>query len=537
MSLIESISMGAMGLRADISGTPAPWDDYWYNPLGSASATGMRVSPSSAMRVAAVLACVGIISRNVGMFPLKVFTDTAAGGKRVVRNHPLFEVLYISPNKHQTAFEFKQMMQAHLELRGNAYAEIIPGPRGAVDQLVPLHPDRVHPERVVGSGAIRYKYNDPLTNQVRVLLDDEVFKLRNLSDDGIQGQSTVALGCDVFGKALAAQDYAARFFKNDAKPGGIIEGANFKTKDDEKAFSANWQRSQTGANRHKTAILSPGMSYKEIGVNPSDAQLLEAQQASAIEICGIFGVYPHMIGIAEKAATFASVEQFTILFAQQCLHPRLVMWEQAIQRDLILNPRYYAKFNMGALLRGDSAARGALYQSAISYGWMSPNDARELEDMNPVEDGDTYFRPANLVPLGQVSVAPSTPATPMPISPSEQKGQDASADTARLRLLMMATSTAERCVRKECAALRRMSERKASQEEVTEFYEEHASFVAEVLRIDLNRSRFRYMARAAEVADAIFWAEEATEAFGLLVERVQAEEAAELAEFAMEGIK
>lgn len=519
MSLIQSISRGALGFRADVSGAPAPWDDYWYNPLGSASASGMRITESSAKRIATVLACVGVIGRNLGMMPCKIYTEAPDGSKKLVDHHPLYDVLYIRPNSQQTAFEFKQMMQGHLELRGNAYAEIIPGPRGPVDQLVPMHPDRVHVERLKPSGRLRYVYNDPLTGQTRNLMQDEVFHLRNFSDDGFVGQSTIGMACDTFGVALAQQDYSARFLKNDARPPLAIEGTNFKTKEDEKRFRESWQESQTGANRGKAAILPLGVSIKEIGVKPIDQQLLDAQKFQRIQICSIFGVPPHLIGETEKTATYASVEQFNIMYAVHCILPRLVLWEQAIQRDLLTSSKYFAKFSMAALLRGDTASRFAAYHVAIGDGWMSQDETRALEDMNPIPNGigRKYWRPAAWTPLDQLS-APAQAAidtsetdTDDPnageTGSEEASGDDASAKEKRIlqavkqeRLKLLASSAADRCVRKEVAGLRKMVERDANGYQLEEFYAEHITFVGSVLNLDaegLVPARQEYFHRAS----------------------------------------
>jgi HK97 family phage portal protein len=480
LSLISRISRGAIGFRADVSGTPAPWDDYWYTPVGMSSASGMRVTADTSKRIASVLACVGIIGRNMAMMPKKILTEASGGGNRQVPSHPVYDVIANRPNDLQTGFEFYQMMQGHVELRGNAYAEIKPGRRGAVDQLVPMHPDRVIVERL-SSGRLRYKYTDPLINQTRTLVQEEVFHLRNFSDDGFTGQSTVAMSSDVFGTALAQQDYGARFFQNDARPGGVIEGTNFRDKTDEEAFRESWQQSQTGANRHKTALLPFGLTYKEIGVSPVDAQLLDARKFSRIEICSIFGVPPHLIGETEKTATYASVEQFNIMFAVQCLLPRVVMWEQAIQRDLILSDKYFPKFSMAALLRGDTASRFAAYKVAIENGWMSPNDVRMLEDLNPIPGGDTYWRPLNWAPLTQTSAPSDTAIT--------DQGENAGSmnDAAHLgRLKLLASSAAERCVRKEVLAVRKMIERNATDEDYRSFYTDHAGFISEVLRVPVT---------------------------------------------------
>src|SRR5690242_168485 len=111
MGLIQNLMGGAHALRAEASETPAPWDDYWYRPVGMQSAAGMRISQASAMRIATVLACVGITSRTMGMLPVKIYTEAPDGSSKIVRHHPLYDVLYIRPNSFQTAFEFKQMMQ------------------------------------------------------------------------------------------------------------------------------------------------------------------------------------------------------------------------------------------------------------------------------------------------------------------------------------------------------------------------------------------------------------------------------------------
>jgi HK97 family phage portal protein len=501
MALIESISRGALGLRADVSGTPAPWDDYWYNPLGSASATGMRITEASAKRVATVLACVGVIGRNIGTMPIKIYTEAPDGSKRLVTSHPIYRVLYERPNDQQTAFEFKQQMQGHLELRGNAYAEIKPGSRGAVDQLVPMHPDRVHVERAKPSGRLLYKYNDPLSDNTRTLVQEEVFHLRNFSDDGAVGQSTIGMACDTFGVALAQQDYTARFLKNDGRPPFVFEGTNFKTKEDREKFVRNWQEQQTGGNRGKAGVLPIGVTIKELGVKPIDQQLLDARKFSRIEICSIFGVPPHLIGETEKTATYASVEQFNIMYAVHCILARCVLWEQAIQRDLITSDKYFAKFSMAALLRGDTASRYAAYHTAIGDGWLCQDEARALEDMNPIPGGigRRYWRPVIWAPLDQVAVPAGVPKETADTTADDpnagEEGTDTGDDTGatanpeivRMQLQLLAAAVADRCVRKEVAALRKMVEREAGDYEVEEFYAAQTQFVAQAFNLDARK--------------------------------------------------
>ncbi|MBS1803522.1 MAG: phage portal protein [Acidobacteria bacterium] len=550
MGFIRSLTEGAINFRADVTGTPAAWDDYWYSPIGYSSASGVRVNADSAKRIATVLACVGVIGRNLGMMPIKIYTEAPDGSKRLVSNHPLYDVLYSRPNSQQTAFEFKQMMQGHVELRGNAYAKILPGPRGAVDQLIPMHPDRVRIERLA-NGKLRYLYNNPLTNETEKLMEEEVFHLRNFSDDGFTGQSTVAMAIDLFGVALAQQDYTARFLKNDARPPIVFEqNFPFKNKSQEDSFLDSWQKGHTAENRGKAGLLPNGITAKVLGVNPSDQQLLDARKFSRIEICSIFGVPPHLIGETEKTATYASVEQFNIMYAVHCILPRLVMWEQAIQRDLITNERYFAKFGMGALLRGDTASRFAAYKVAIENGWMCQDEVRLLEDLNPIPNGagKKFWRPVNWAPLDQVTTPAPTPQGDLPDdTDTEDPSDDNTAGdgtqgkedpkTIQARLQLLANSAADRCVRKEVAGLRKLTSRGFDSYQIEEFYTEQLEFVGTVLALEsdaLSVLRQEYFQRASELCQTL--GEGGSAATAAYIDNLAVRESLRLSKFAVEGV-
>jgi HK97 family phage portal protein len=549
MGFIQNLTRG-LGFQASggNSGAPPMDSDYWFQPLGMRSSSGMAVSEDSAKRIATVLACVGILGRNVGSMPCKIYTEGPDGSKKIVRQHPLYDVLYSRPNDQQTAFEWKQMMQGHLELRGNAYSEIIPGPRGAVDQLIPMHPDRVTVQQIKPSGRLLYRYNDPLTGGTRNLVQEEVFHLRNFSDDGLVGQSTVQMACDTFGIALAQQDYTARFLQNDARPALALTGTNFKTKEDEKAFRETWQSGQTGANRGKAAILPSGVDIKSIGVTPNDQQLLDGKKFSRIEIASIFGIPPHLIGESEKAATYASVEQFNIMYVVYCLLPRIVLWEQAIQRDLITSTRFFAKFDMAELLRGDTASRYAAYSQALGLGFMCQDEVRALEGLNAIPGGvgKKYWRPAQWMPLDNLGNPPqlASGATEADVAddgdpaagdqgPNEGDAAARAQHAAAIkdRLTLMASSAADRCVRKEVAGLRKLSERGMDTYQLSEFYEDHAKFVQTVMHLDATALGTDYFHRSSALMQE--YAELGTAAG--LIDKIAVSEAARLAGIAVGG--
>jgi HK97 family phage portal protein len=437
-------------------------------------------------------------------------------------------------------------MQGHVELRGNAYAEIKEGPRGPVDQLLPMHPDRVRVERILPSGKLRYRYDDPLNNSTRNLMEEEVFHLRNFSDDGATGQSTVAMAVDVIGGALAQQDYFARFLKNDARSPIIFEGANFKSPVQEEEFIESWQKRHTAENRGKAGLLPAGITAKVLGVTPNDQQLLDARKFSRIEICSLFGVPPHLIGETEKTATYASVEQFNIMYAVHCILPRLVMWEQAIQRDLLTSSRYFAKFSMAALLRGDTASRYAAYHTAIGDGWLCQDEVRSFEDMNPIPGGaGRYFwRPVNWTRLDQAPAAPQLPAqtgggpTDDPNSGTDSPDNGGGeASRVREHLKLLATGVADRCVRKEVSMLRKMVERGATDYDIEQFYAEQQQFVAHAFNLEGERLvpvRQLYYDRAGQIA-ALIASGDRGEAYEF-IDRLAAREPLRLAETVVSGV-
>lgn len=156
-------------------------------------------------------------------------------------------------------------------------------------------------------------------------------------------------------------------------------------------------------NANRVAILEEGLDVASIGIPQSDAQFLESQKMTRTEIAGLFRVPSHMINDLDRA-TWSNVEQMGIEFVTFALLPWLVLWEQAISRDMLTpqeRTRYYAKHKIQALMRGDNPSRSAFYTAGLQWGWLSINDVRELEDMNPVQNGDTYFVPLNMAPLDQ----------------------------------------------------------------------------------------------------------------------------------------
>ena len=378
----------------------SPWGDFWFEPVSARTTSGARVSADSAMRLAAVYACVRILSETMAALPVVMYRARADGSKDIVTDHWLHRLLGCRPNRYQNAFEWREMLQGHLVLRGNAYNRIMANSRGEILELMPIHPDRIRME-LTPVGDYRYRVTDRLGNE-SVLPRGEIWHLRGLSSDGMMGLSPIELARESLGMALAAQDYGARFFANDAKPtGGWIEfPGSFKDAEAKKVFRESYQQAQSGANRGKVLVLENGMKFHEVGVTNRDAQFLELRKFQITDIARLFRVPPHMIADLDRA-TFSNIEQQSLEFVMHTMTPWAERWEASIESELMLDgEELEVEFDFGNLMRGDAASRAAYYQSGIQNGWLTRNEARVAENLNPIDGLDEPLRPLNMIEEG-----------------------------------------------------------------------------------------------------------------------------------------
>ena len=482
-----------------------PDDDRWWD--GSAatqSVAGVRVDADTALKISTVWACRALLAETIASLPLVVFRSLPDGGRERARNNPLYAVLHDQPNGTQTAAEFREMMTGHVVMTGNAFAQIKPGPRGAVDQLEPIHPERIPRTNVerLPNGRLRYKVKQD-DGGTRTFNQDDIFHLRGPSKDGIWGMSVIDYAIDSFGLTMAAERYGGRFFRNDSRPGGALRTPSKLSKEAAVRLKAGWEAAHTGGNQHRVAVLEEGLEWQQIGISPEEAQFLESREFQAEDVCRWFRVPPHMVGLTSKATSWGSgIENLGLGFVTYTLLPWLTRWTQAISRDLILAPdKYFADFIVEGLLRGDIASRYNAYAIAIQWGIMNPNETRRLENMNPRTDpgGDAYLTPMNMDSSSSEAMAKAirqafglTPQMfaheqnhPLP-SPPPERGREMG---AHYRLL--AEEAAGRLVRKEKAAMVRAWEKHGAdgwETAVFEFYTNHAELVAQTMRMPLAKA-------------------------------------------------
>ena len=354
------------------------------------------------MQTTAVYACVRILSETIASLPLHTYQVTE-DGKDKARDHPLYHLLSGAPNPEMTSFVFRETLMGHLLLWGNAYAQIIRDGRGSVIALYPLMPDKMTVRRSE-KGEIYYTYNKE--GYDHILRTDEVLHIPGLGFDGLIGYSPIAMAKNAIGMAIATEEYGAKFFSNGANPGGVLEHPGVVK--DPSRVRDSWNAVYQGStNAHKVAVLEEGMKFQAIGIPPEQAQFLETRKFQTEEICRIFRVPPHLVASLDKA-TFSNIEHQSISFVVHTIRPWLVRIEQSINKALFNGTekeKYFVSFVVEGLLRGDYSSRMQGYAIGIQNGFMSPNDVRSLENMNPIPDeegGNTYMVNGNMLKLKDV---------------------------------------------------------------------------------------------------------------------------------------
>lgn len=397
-----------LGLKRQRGEPKNKYEGNDFSLLFGRTTSGKTVNERTALQTTAVYACVRILSETIASLPLHVYRYTE-GGKAKDTEHVLYTLLHDEPNHDMTSFVFRETLMSHLLIWGNAYSQILRDRSGQVIGLYPLLPDQMSVHRSE-KGKLFYVYNryeeDNPNFQEKgsiVLSQEEVLHIPGLGFDGLIGYSPIALAKNAVGMTLACEEYGASFFSNGANPGGVLEHPGI-LKDPGKVRDS-WNAVYQGTrNAHKVAVLEEGMSYKQIGIPPEEAQFLETRKFQINEIARLFRIPPHMVGDLEKSS-FSNIEQQSLEFVKYTLDPWVVRFEQALKKSLLLpeeKKTHFIKFNVDGLLRGDYQSRMNGYAIGRQNGWLSTNDIRELEELNPIppeEGGDLYLINGNMTKL------------------------------------------------------------------------------------------------------------------------------------------
>jgi HK97 family phage portal protein len=360
----------------------------------SPTAAGVSVTAETALTVPAVFACCQVLSQDLARTPIRFREKTGPDTYVDAVDHPLFEILSVLPNPEQTGYQFKHALQWQLLTTGRAFAEIV-RVDGRVEALWPLWSEFMTVDRDP-SGRKRWTYRNG-GQAYTWLFDPSQPPILELT-----AESPITRCREIIGSALALQAYVGSFFKNNARPSGVLQTAGQVNTDTAERLREYWQSNYGGvAGRGKIPVLDQGLNFTPIQMENDSAQLNETMKALSTAICGCFRIPPWKAGLMEST-NYSNMESGQLAYLTDTLDPLFASWEQALRRDLLTSRQfggYTMEFDRQALLRNDIRSINASLQSGIQNGYLSQNDARKAIGLNPIPDGDVYRINAALQPI------------------------------------------------------------------------------------------------------------------------------------------
>lgn len=398
----------------------APSNDYWYHPVSIPTSSGVPVSEKEAMKYLTVFACVSLISGDIGRLPLNLYKRRKDGGKDLITDHRLYDLLHNAPNPEMTSFNWREMSQGHLLLWGNHFSYIEKDKSGKIIALWPKNdPGTIRVRRVGQQLVYEYELDGKMVRRTR----DQIFHIPGFGFNGLVGMSMIALSREAIGMGLAAETFGSNYFSQGTHPSGVLTMEHDLGDNEEKYLKA-LKTQYTGLGKsHSIMVLQNGEKYQALTVPLEDAQFLETRDHQKIEICGMYHVPPHKIAIHGQNSNYNNLEQENASYVDSCLMHWIVRWESSISLQLLTETErrtgLFFEFLVQGLLRGDSQARAEYYNKIFQVGGITPNEIRSKENMNPIDGGDQSFVMLNMVPLDMAEEIATTPE-PEPEKPPEE---------------------------------------------------------------------------------------------------------------------
>lgn len=405
-----------LGPRKSGDGTLELFRDIYGDRL---SKSGESVTWKTALQVTTAFACGRVIGNGLAQVPLKIMRES--GGKREpAREHPLYRKLYRKPNEWQTSFEYRETIGLHLVFVGKHYS-FINRVRGQIYELIPLEPQYVE-VKCAADGTLTYLVGSE-RGAVQEFPASAIWHLKGPSWNGWQGLEPVKLAREALGLSIATEAQHASMHANGVSMPGVYSVEGELDEKQYKHLRKFIKENHTGANQGLPMILDRGAKWMQLAMTGVDAQHLETRRFQVEEVCRAMGVMPIMVYSSDKAATYASAEQMFLAHVVHTMSPWYERLEQSIDVNLLTEQDaeagYYSKFVVQALLRGAQKDRSESYAKALGAGgspaYMTPDEVRELEDLNPMGgDAAVLPKPTN------VGGTPKPPSEPPPDDPAPQ---------------------------------------------------------------------------------------------------------------------
>lgn len=371
----------------------------WFGALSAQSSSGKTVSPATGLQLVPVFSAIQLISGAIASLPLKVYRQLPDGGKVATPRH-MAQGLIDRPNSVHGGGEFRQIMAVHLLTWGNFYGYKERDASGRVTDVWPLTPSRVRVSRRATNALLDYWIDGQGPFDERTILH-----VRGLSSDGVVGLSPIQQARNSLGTAMSLEEYQGAFWKNGARPSGVLKHPQRLTAEAAQRLRAQWESSHGSSNGNmaRVSVLEEGMSYENVSLPAEDSQLIESAHFSDIRVAQLYRVPPHMLMTSSKSSmTYSTTELEGRHFVTYCLFPWLARLTEALLRDpdwFIDGPEFFPQFDTSPLTRGDLRTQAETDVALVAAGIITADEARQNLDLNPL--------PAR---AGSVAAQPTQPA-------------------------------------------------------------------------------------------------------------------------------
>ncbi len=359
----------------------------------------------NALKEATVFACIRILADAVGKLPVKVYQNNSAV------DHYLTPLLKTRPNPWMSTRDFFKCLEVQRNIHGNAYAWLdieTRGPNaGKVIGIYPLDGSKVKimvddAGLLPSKGKMWYVYTDSRGTQYRID-PDEMLHIKGLTFDGILGMTPLEQLKSTIENAGAANQFLNNSFKSGMQTKGLIYYAGDLSPAAEKVFREKFEQMSSGLkNANRVSLLPIGYQFQPLSLKLTDAQFLENTQLTIKQIAAAFGVKNHQLNDLDRA-THTNIAEQQREFYIDTLMDILTGYEQELTYKSFtrseLDGGYYVKFNVNAILRADPKTRYEGYRIAVQSGFMTPNEVRALEELEPKEGGDRLLINGNMMPI------------------------------------------------------------------------------------------------------------------------------------------
>jgi HK97 family phage portal protein len=361
---------------------------------GGGTRGGVVVTPKQALQASTVLACARVVGFGLAQVPFKLYR-TEGRNRKPATDHPLYRLLYLKPNDWMTSFQLRVMIGLHLTLCGQAFVWIN-RVGGKIAELLPIEPGMMEVKR--DGWDVRYFYTDSKGYRQEIPRED-IWHIQSMTWDGVCSLEPVRLARQAIGLSLAAEDHGSAMFENGLAIPGVLHSQQSLTEPQRKELRKSIEESHMGLNKFRLMITWGGLQYTPAASTNEDAQFLESRRFQVEEICRGIGVMPIMVYSSDKAQTYASAEAMFQAHLVHTMGPLYTCLEQSAMVSLLsdeeLDAGYYCKFTVNALMHATAKDKAEYLQKMWSMGARSPNEIRELDELDPYEGGDTFRVPMN----------------------------------------------------------------------------------------------------------------------------------------------